>query len=315
MPFEIIRNDITKMKVDAIVCNGNSKLIARDGVCGQVFVAAGPELTDACRKIGGCDSGGAVVTPGFNLPAKYIIHTVGPHWNGGSSGEELILRCCYRNVMNRAKELHCSTLAIPLIASGNYHYPKDEALRIAHEEIQAFLLNSDTMKIFLVVFGKAAYLQSTLMFPSVEAFINDNYVENHIIKRESATQLVVQSSTIEDTLSYMGKSFSKMLLELIDRTGQKDSAVYRKANISKGVFYKIKNVPNYNPSKNTALAFAIALQLNIDETNDLLNTIGATLSHSNKSDIIVEYFIKKGNYNIFDINIALFDFEEKQLGS
>ena len=315
MPFEIIRNDITKMKVDAIVCNGNSKLIAHDGVCGQVFLAAGPELTDACRKTGGCDSGGAVVTLGFNLPAKYIIHTVGPHWNGGNSGEDLILRCCYQNVMNRAKELHCSTLAIPLIASGNYHYPKDEALRIAHEEILTFLLKYDTIKIFLVVFGKAAYLQSTLMFPSVVTFINDNYVENHIIKRESVTQPVITSPTIEGALSYMGKSFKETLLELIDRTGQKDSMVYRKANISKGVFYKIKNIPNYKPSKNTALAFAVALQLNVDETNDLLKAIGSTLSHSDKSDIIVEYFISNGNYNIFDINIALFDFGEKQLGS
>ena len=176
MPFESIRNGITKLKEDAIVCNGNRQLEKYGGVSGAVFTAAGPGLVKYCAYLPGCDNGAAVVTPGFDFPAKYIIHTVGPHWGNGEVGEEEILRTCYRNVLNATRNNLCRTVAIPLIASGLYGFPKPLAMRIATEEINAFVGKHESMTVYLVVYGPEAFgLGKELQEDIKEYITNDQY--------------------------------------------------------------------------------------------------------------------------------------------
>ena len=157
MPLHLVRNDITKMKVDAIVNAANSALQRGGGVCGAIFAAAGArELQEACNKIGGCKVGEAVITPGFRLPAKYIIHTVGPVWQGGKANEPQLLRNCYINSLTLALEHKCESIAFPLISSGIYGYPKEQALQVAISAIREFLQDNE-LNVYLVLFDKEAY--------------------------------------------------------------------------------------------------------------------------------------------------------------
>lgn len=327
MPMKIIRNDITKMKVDAIVNAANTELKVGGGVCGCIFSAAGaPELQEECDSIGKCNVGQAVITKGYNLPAKYIIHAVGPIWKGGSSNEEKLLHNCYTNSLVLAWQKKCKSIAFPLISSGIYGYPKDQALQIAISAISTFLLNHEMM-VYLVVFDKKAYILSEKLFCAIEKYIGDNYVEEHriserrrYIKSYELQQVkydyypIRERSLDEFIHQHMEESFSQMLLELIDKKGMTDVEVYKRVNIDRRLFSKIRSNKSSNPKKVTAIAFAIALRLNLDETCDLLSKAGYTLSRSSKFDVIIKYFIEKGNYNIYEINEALFDFGQHTLG-
>lgn len=334
MPLQIVRNDITKMEVDAIVNAANSQLKMGGGVCGAIFNAAGAtELQSECDSIGICNTGAAVITKGYKLPAKYIIHAVGPVWNGGSSNEEKYLANCYINSLNIAKEYNLNSIAFPLISSGIYGYPKDKAFRVAVSAIQGFLLDNDIM-VYLIVFDRKAVEISEKLFKSIEEYIDDNYVEEMLdIERERYAEefnmgysLNMQSEAfikpikqgkrnLEDVVAQMDETFSEMLLRLIDDKGITDVQAYKKANIDRKLFSKIRSDKFYKPRKTTALALAISLELNIDETKDLLVRAGYALSHSNKFDIIVEYFIEEGNFDIFEINEALFSFNQNLLGN
>ncbi|WP_128425033.1 macro domain-containing protein [Gudongella oleilytica] len=329
MPLEIVRNDITKMDVDAIVNAANSMLRKGGGVCGAIFDAAGEEKMEAAlKKYKGCKAGEAVITKGFDLPAKYVIHTVGPVWQGGTNGEEDVLKACYRNSLQLAKDKGLESIAFPLLSSGAFGYPKDKALQAAISSIGEFLMESD-MTVYLVVFDKKAFSLSGRLFREVRAYITDSYAER---AREGTTTIgrylemdfelrqtseaVLEKSTagIEDIVNNLDTSFSETLIKLIDMKGLIDPEVYKKANIDRRHFSKIKNNPGYRPSKNTALALCIALQLNLDQTTDLLRRAGLALSPSSRFDLIVEYFIKKGIYDIYEINSTLFYFDENTLG-
>ncbi|MEH7109963.1 macro domain-containing protein [Bacillus sp. JJ1764] len=332
MPLEILRNDITKMKVDAIVNAANTALKMGGGVCGAIFQAAGSkELQKACDQIGGCKTGGAVITDGFNLKAKYIIHTAGPIWQGGGHQEEDFLKASYRNSLELAKEQQCESIAFPLISTGIYGYPREEALQIAISTISSFLLKND-MLVYLVVFDKESFVISDKLFSSVHQYIDEHYVEEveNLFSRNRSLQIVEpplwesevfkenileSQATLDDLLNQLDEPFSEHLLRLIDEKGMTDVETYKRANIDRRLFSKIRNGADYNPKKKTVLAFAVALSLNIDETNELLNTAGFTLSHSSKFDVIIEFFIKQGIYNIHEINEALFAFDQPLLGS
>lgn len=334
MPLKIIRNDITQMPVDAIVNAANSALRMGGGVCGAIFAAAGAdELQAECSRIGRCNVGEAVITGGYRLSAKYIIHTVGPIWRGGSSGEAELLHNAYTNSLRLALENKLESIAFPLISSGIYGYPKDQALQIAIAAIGEFLLQHDMM-VYLVIFDKKSYVLSERLFSAIERYIDDNYVEEHHrgerrLKSFEAQQFetvqdastsvirepIKEKRSLKDVIGELDESFSEMLLRLIDEKGMTDVETYKKANIDRKLFSKIRSGKGYHPSKVTAIAFAIALELNLDETRDLLGKAGYTLSHSYKFDVIIEYFITEGNYNVFEINEALFAFDQIMLGA
>lgn len=340
MPFEIVRNDITKMSVDAIVNAANNELKGGGGVDGCIHRAAGKALLAECKTLGGCATGDAKVTGAYNLPCKYVIHTVGPIWQGGNANEKSLLESCYKKSLDLAKNLSCKTVAFPLISAGVFGYPKDQALSIAVETISRFLLeNDDDITVYIVIFDKASFKISEKLFSAIEEYIDDNYVfensdeESVCERRRMMTESFLEvrdgdppcfgffgkknasAEKLDDILKTIDESFSEMLLRKIDEKGITDAECYKKANIDRKLFSKIRSNPQYKPSKTTAVAFAIALELPLEETEELLRKAGFALSHSNKFDIIIEYFIKNGNYNIFDINEALFAFDQCLLGA
>jgi O-acetyl-ADP-ribose deacetylase (regulator of RNase III) len=331
MPLQIIRADITKLEVDAIVNAANESLLGGGGVDGAIHRAAGPELLEECRTLGGCKTGDAKITKGYNLPAKHVIHAVGPVWHGGKSGEVELLASCYRKSLALAMENGLESIAFPLISSGAYGYPKDQALLVAQSVIREFLMDSDMM-VYIVVFDKKAYVLSESIFSSVEAYIDDNYVSEHEllygrdrVYTEKFDRMIENISTmkyrgrresrrLEDVIGELDTTFSESLMRLIDQKGMTDVETYKKANLDRKLFSKIRNDKFYRPKKATVIAFAIALELNLDETKDLLLKAGYALSKSSHFDLIVEYFIKNGVYDVFEINNVLFEFDENLLG-
>lgn len=335
MPFTIVRQDITKMKVDAIVNAANTDLMMGGGVCGAIFKAAGPsELQAACDKLAPIQTGDAVITPGFKLPAKFIIHTAGPVYRGGKSGEEEQLRSCYQNSLKRAVENKCGSIAFPLISSGIYGYPKDEALRVATRAIQDFVREHE-LDVYLAVFDKASFSISEKLLGEVKSYIDEHYVAEYKLTRRglldverealeeadlisynipAPMQAPTVDSGIDDLVSNLDEPFSTTLLRLIDAKGKTDVEVYKRANLDRKLFSKIRTGIGYTPSKRTAIALAVALELSLDETDDLLERAGYALSHSRKFDVIVEYFIVSGKYDIFEINEVLFKYDQPLLG-
>ena len=332
MPLQIVRNDITKMTVDAIVNAANSTLLGGGGVDGCIHRVAGEGLLKECRTLGGCERGNAKLTGAYDLPCKFVIHTVGPIYEDGNHGEKALLESCYKKSLELAKEHNCESVAFPLISSGVYGYPKDKALKVAIDVISDFLLENE-MTVYIVIFDKKAYKISEKLFSDIAEYIDDRYVDEHTDYRRESMRLnmpmqsvvvadmcdcysasVPKATSLEDAVKQIDESFSQMLLRKIDEKGMTDAQCYKKANIDRKLFSKIRGDVHYKPSKLTAIAFAIALELSLDETEDMLKKAGFALSHSNKFDIIIEYFISKGNYNIFEINEALFAFDQNLLG-
>lgn len=341
VPLEIVRNDITKMAVDAIVNAADESLSGGGGADGCIHRAAGPELSAECRALGGCGIGEAKITNAYRLPCKYVIHTVGPVWNGGKCGEREQLASCYKASLALAKAYECETVAFPLISSGIFGYPKDAALRVAVDSIGEFLMEND-MTVYIVIFDRAAFRIGNKLFADIAEYIDDHYVDEHTDSRRerlrrpylleskamvcedsaadfSAAQCAPMSvsagGSLDDMLGELDAGFSETLLKLIDRSGKKDSEIYKRANVDRKLFSKIRNNPNYKPSKATAIAFAIALELDLAETKDLIARAGFALSRSSKFDVIIEYFIKRKDYDVFAINEALFAFDQSLLGA
>ncbi len=301
MPLQIVRNDITKMNVDAIVNAANESLLGGGGVDGCIHRAAGPELLVECETLHGCKTGSAKITKGYKLPCKYVIHAVGPRWYDGRHGERERLISCYRE-----------------------------------------------MTVYIVIFDRKAYQISGKLFADIAAYIDDRYVDEHTDNRSerlrrmnafrmeepmpceasvceeaieqlmppvSAAAAPKKAATLDDALGQIDESFSEMLLRKIDERGMTDAQCYKKANIDRKLFSKIRSDKSYKPSKPTVIAFAIALELPLVEMKDMLMKAGFALSHSNKFDIIVEYFVEHGNYNVFEINEALFAFDQSLIGA
>ncbi len=436
MPFTIVRDDITHVKADAIVNAANEHLWAGGGVCGAIFSAAGRRrLQDACDKIGYCETGSAVATPGFALPAKYVIHAVGPVWQGGMHGERKLLASCYRSSLELAESLDCESIAFPLISAGIYGYPHREALEVAQETIRRFL-DTHEMDVVLVLYDPRVMELADDLRLRVERYIDDVYVGAHAqdrsrlpweieqlhsmreqgsfaaeelfasedassaapydvedqatcpncgcavlesdlfcaccgydlsrgsidyasslppmaapapampplqsaeptvfgtprpapkkSKRENAARPLTSAqpaptgkrqrlkfpSSLRSMLTHMDAGFSETLLAMIDTRGLKDAEVYKRANLSRQHFSKIRSNPQYKPTKPTVLALAVALELSLDETIMLLERAGFALSHADQRDVIVEFFIREGIYDVFQINDALFAFDQPLL--
>ena len=327
MPFTILRQDITKMKFDAIVNAANTDLAMGGGVCGAIFKAAGIEdMKEACKKLAPIKTGEAVVTPGFRLPVKYVIHTAGPVYGDGKSGEEGLLRASYRNSFKRALENNCESLAFPLISSGIYGYPKDQALEVARTEVGKFLNSTKPdVDIYLAVFDKSAFTTSQKLLGEIKSYIDQHYVDARVdlsrINNMAGSAMVASAmagsarESAENLAFKVDESFSKMLLRLIDEKGYDDVKVYKAANLDRKLFSKIRTNNGYRVSKNTALALAISLQLSIGETREFLARAGYALSPSQLGDVIIQYFIEKARYDIYEINEMLFDHDQTLLGS
>ena len=415
MPFLLIRNDITKVQADAIVNTANTELLEGSGTSRAIYLAAGEEkLQKACHRIGHCDLGKAVITKGFGLPAKYIIHAVGPVWRDGASGEEEILYSAYMESMKLAKKLRLSSIAFPLISSGYYGYPKEHALKTAVSAISDFLMEHE-MLVYLVIYDDTSFAVSKKLFASIEEYIDGHYVEEHreeeafrkrrnrperdeapsvplpvlsaenlmdtlpqpieegvsehhrsalpvpackaappkfipdertktsvskkksghakpprnrssqempvcvdapftVMEEEASFSAEEKARQLDDIMKHLGETFSQMLLRLIDERGLTDPEVYHRANIDRKLFSKIRNNRSYSPNKKTVLAFAIALELSLDETTDLLKAAGYSLSNSSKFDVNLSFFLDKKIYDIFEINEMLFYYEQPILG-
>lgn len=366
MPLEIIRNDITKVRADAIINTANPNVAVGDGVDGAVYAAAGRDLLLAERaKIGPLRPGECAVTPAFALPAKYIIHTVGPAWEGGDKGEAETVAKCYRNALEKAKELNCESAAFPLISAGTYGFPKDVALKTAVSEISGFLFGCD-MIVYLVVYDKKSFEVSGKAFSDIKSYIDESevkvrrhrrpepesflspqsisfdgrsgnyepagaarsfYREEELARPEPAKRRerrgILPSlgiprrpeKDLEDIIKEKDETFQQYLFRIIDRKGLTDPEVYKKANIDRKHFSKIRGNVNYNPSRKTALALAVALELNMDETRDLLLKAGLALTRSSTFDLIIEYCIEHKIYDIYEINCILFKFDQPTLGA
>ncbi len=355
MPFQIIRNDLTKMRVDAIVNTTNPSPTVGYGVDMGIHQAAGPDLLIARKALGTIPVGNAGITNGYDLPAKHVIHTVCPVWQGGDKGEVRLLRRAYTRSLETAAEAKCRSVAFPLMSAGNHGFPKTIALQTAVDAISAFLMDHEMM-VYLVVFSREAVAVSEKLFQSVESYIDEHYIEQKKLKEYGfKDKCMAREAEIEETVRYQRRmrnlreqresmvmeeclpapmaagaismddlhhlledtdeGFSATLLQLIDRSGKKDSEVYKRANIDRKLFSKIRSNPNYQPSKPTVLAFAIALELDLEETEMLLSRAGLALSHANKQDIVVEFFIKNKIYDIFELNNVLFALDLTTLGN
>lgn len=342
MPLRIVRRDITQMKVDAIVNTTNEEMVGYSGVDLAVHTAAGPKLDAACRKTAPLGLGCAKITKGYNLDARYVIHTSGPVWQGGLAGESVILKSCYTESLKLAVKYRCETVAFPLISAGTYGYPKDKVLKHAIQVISEFLLEHE-LTVFICIHDRTSYEFSKTVFDEITQILNDDCCEEQIsytapcaespsiceapkfsrtaestpARRASMPSMSAKSKneSLEEYLKSMDKPFAYKLFDLIDKKGMTDVECYKKANIDKKTFSKIKcNPDKYKPSKQTAVAFAIALELTLNETQDLLASAGLTLSPSFTFDKIIRYYLQKGVYDIFEINEALFEFDQVLLG-
>lgn len=334
MPFTIVRQDITKMKVDAIVNAANTDLQMGGGVCGAIFRAAGPkELQKACDAVSPIKTGGAAITPGFHLAAKYVIHAAGPvydHWNKVQS--KAYLRSAYIEALKLAEKNKCESIAFPLISSGIYGYPKAEALQVATEAITDYLADHE-MDVYLAVFDKASFSVSEALLGEVASYIDQHYVDTHQYQRREllcveqqafnecvepgdyAVGAGIPQPDLLSLMDHLDEPFSDTLLKLIDSKGKTDVEVYKKANLDRKLFSKIRTGKGYTPKKPTILALAVALELSLEETDGLLERAGYALSHASKFDVIVEYFIVHKQYDIYEINEVLFEYDQPLLGA
>lgn len=348
MSLFIINDDITKLKVDAIVNAANNTLLGGGGVDGCIHRAAGPELLKECKTLNGCETGDAKITKGYRLPAKYVIHTVGPIWHGGNRGEEELLKSCYNNSLTLAVENKCQSVAFPMISAGVYGYPKYLAMKVAQSTINAFISKlEDDIDVYIVLFGKdtsdffdidkgiKSYLDENLITDKTNLFDwaikactigaasvgAPTALFKSVFRNEDKCESCSETANLDTALKNVDESFSTMVMRKIQESGIDEVTCYKAANLNKQIFSKIrscageKDCETYQPTKATALSFAIALKLDLEESKDLLSKAGFAFSKNNKTDIIVEYCISNHINDIFRVNEILFTYGQPLLGS
>ncbi len=338
MSFTIVRNDISQIKADIIVISANPKPIIGGGTDSAVYEAAGAdELLKKRKEIGDIQPGDTFYTDAFALDAKYIIHAVAPPWIDGEHDERNILHSCYRKALNLVDTLGAKSIAFPLLATGVYGFPKDQALSIAMEEIHTYLISHDSTKIMLVVFDKESFVLSQDRFGGLEAYIDENYVGKQSCKeyssgrrrnryvelRERAYEFEIclepkeasplPGESLDELLDVEDMTFQQKLLYLIDEEGLKDSEFYKCAGITKQVFSNIRSNEDYQPKKETVIGAILALKLDIEGAEDLLERAGFAFSPASKFDVIITYCIRHSIYNIMEVNEAMFKYNQKIL--
>jgi len=318
MPFLLFQGDITHLEVDAIVNAANRDLRQGGGVCGAIFKSAGEEaMQQACDGLSPVEVGDVVITPAFKLPSKYVIHTVGPHWSGGKDNEEQLLASCYRKSLLLALAKGLQSIAFPLISTGMYGYPKERAYKVAVSTILAFLKEHD-LSVYLVLFEEIFFEDEELRRKKVAEYLRKNLAEPESTAGILYSMAPCQSPIAEPLKGIeveVEQSFSQNLMKLIREKNLDEVEVYKGANIDRKHFSKIRSNASYQPNKRTVIAFALSLRLIAEETRNLLQSAGYSLSHSYVFDIIIEYFIELKQYDIFAINEVLFTYEQPLLGS
>ena len=341
MPLLISRNDITKIDVDAIVNASNTQLKMGGGVSGAIFKAAGAQLQEACNKLAPIKIGQAVITDGFESNAKYIIHAAGPIYQVGNQEQEKQLYDCYHNSLQLAADKHLETIAFPLISSGVYGYPSDEALTIAQTAIHDFLGSYEgEMTVYLLVYNDDAFKTAQSLCGDVKSYIDERFIDDDIFRRRMMYNLCEESLARpcpimpeksepepeedyevssgecfevlecqtegavdkEDIFANLEDSFSDLLFKMIRKKQMTNADVYKNANLDRRLFSKIISNKDYTPRKNTVFALAISLKLNLEETQNLLRSAGYAISHSSKADLIIEYYITHPNHKQYNID-------------
>lgn len=345
MPFHIISGDITKQICDAIVNPTDVVFSGGGGTDRAIHRAAGEQLHEACDRLPALNWGESALTKGYNLPTKWVIHTAGPVWVDGKHDERLILSNCYQSALKIAAENDFQSVAFPLIAAGTCGFPKEEALSIAVNEIRRFLQRHE-MEITLVVYDRKLYRIDPRTEEDVDRYLGSHFTgrmrpqaKNFYAEHEDLLQSMgyayeaslssapppapapmasysqTPAASLADHLRTMDESFSEAVLRLVDERGMTDAQCYKRANISKQVFSRLRSNSHYKPSKPTALALAVALKLDLDETRSLLDKAGMSLSHSLMMDVIVEYFIKQSKFDVMEINETLYQYDQPLLGA
>lgn len=335
MPFRIVRNDITKVHADAIVNTANPFPTIGKGTDTSVYNAAGrEELLRARQKIGVIEPGHSVATKSFALRKngiKYIIHTVGNHYDSKNPETVQNLRKCYSSSLELAQKLKCKSIAIPLLATGYYGFPKELGLKIAVEEISSFLLNND-IDITLVVYDPKSYMISEKLFDDIQDFLEENYEGKELddeletgpdflggARAESSmarTFLLCESQVCEPVITPIDVdsfirdakeplNFQNTLQQLIADRKLENAAVYKKACIDKKFFSKIISNKDYVPKKHVVMALGLALELPLTDYEHFLASAGYAFMPSSKFDLIVKYCVMKQIYNLVEVDIIL----------
>lgn len=337
MPLQIIRNDITKVKADAIVNTANPKPAIGAGTDSAIYAAAGEDKLLAARKlIGDIQPGQAIETSAYNLDAKYIIHTVCVGWRDGKSGELDILADCYLNSLKLASELNCKSIAFPLIGTGSYGFPHDDAIGVAKDMIKKFLKDTGSdMRVMMVLFDQVSMQSGASISKKIKEYIDDNYVESATFDEYGFTEddlremsslkrrreLYAREYTIEANVYHANvitdraepildaeKSFTEKMFELVEERGIKDSELYGgkyEMYFSKQVLSKMRSDRDYHPSKYVSIVVSLVLRLDLYETLDLLERAGFTLSRSRKADLVVRACIENRVFDIYSVNEKL----------
>ncbi len=377
MPLLLVKDDVTRLGCEVIVNATNMSLIPSGTVDTRIHLAAGPGLLEECRKIGGIETGEAVVTGGYGLGCRFVIHTAGPVWRGGCFGEEFSLRACYLTSLRLAFERGCRSIAFPLISAEDRRFPRDLLMDIAVDTVTSFSALAET-DVYIAVDDLSEFELPDGLRSGVSGYLRSHYVpadgarlaapedlaEEKTYHREFSIQSpgpkpgkaaerkkavsadrmrrspsrpgktdadeCIQEASVrrsgyepaariisvpEQWSPFLEDGFSRTLCRLIDEKKISDVACYKKANVSKQTWHKILSDETYRPSKKTAISFAIALELDYEQTQALLATAGFTLSKSSLSDVIIEYFISTGNYNVFEIDEVLFKYDQETLAS
>lgn len=332
MSFKIIDGDIAQVNTDAVVLPANPKLLEGAGSSFAIFEAAGSDkLAAACAEIGYCPFGEAVITPGYNLKSKYIIHAVCPKYIDGEHREAELLYKSYQSSLELAIKNGIKSISFPLLSSGHYKYPRGQALDIANKAILEFLDGlDDDLEVQLVIYDKSTLHEESYIFEQVGRYIRRDLDRNDFDKKYLDTREffggvseqsfdaeilkapIENKLSLDDILKNKHKTFLDLLFDLINRSELSNPQIYHRAGITKQTFSKIISGQSV-PKKNTIFALSIALELRLDEVEELLMKAGYAISDVETTDTIVKYFIENKKYNIMEVNEVLYFYNEPTL--
>lgn len=341
MGLYIVKADITIREVDAIVCTANTRLHLGGNMGNKILVAAGKDILTELNQIGHCDVGNSVITKGYGLKAKYVIHTVGPRYIDGKHGEAKLLEQAYMSALNLALDHGFETIELPLISSGSFRYPNREAADIAIKTISKFLEDNE-LSVGLVIYSTKTFEECEDLFKPYVCYIGNGYVKEIIDHRIALPEMekteddyLLECGRFENRLEFspsilkkakqkpakhagqftkLEPNFSSKFLNYLNRSGKTNSEVYNKVGIDRRLFSKILSSKDYKPKKITVICLVIGMELTIEEAEDLLDSAGFSFSKSIMFDSLIKEFIEDENYDVDEINDILYKYNQPLIG-